>query len=239
MSEAARTHARAGIVAALLLPAWIVGFSFLGVGSLASEAGHPLGAALLSTVLIFAAPAQLILYGSLASGGLVVAAGLAVAFSAIRLLPMTLSLMPYLRRPGQSLAEQLGLAHLVAATNWIEGMRRLPELPPEARVPYFAGFGLTCFVVCTALTALGYLLVGALPTPLAAGLLILTPIYFTVSMAGSARGLGDALALVAGLALLPLAQAVVGRDFDILVTGLVGGTAAFLIGRRRSRRGAA
>ena len=224
-----------GIRNALLLPAWIVGFSFLGVGSLALEAGHPLGAALFSTIVIFAAPAQLIFYGSLASGGLVLAAALAVGFSAIRLLPMTLALLPYLRRPGQGLAAQLGLAHLVAATPWIEGMRRLPAMPIEARAPYFTGFALACLSVSTAMTALGYLLVGALPAPLAAGLLILTPIYFTVSMCGSVRVLGEGLAIAAGLALLPLAQAIVGRDYDILVTGLAGGSAAYAVDRLRRR----
>lgn len=233
-----RAHLARGARSAFALPAWIVGFSFLGVGSLALDAGHPLGAALLSTVLVFAAPAQLILYASLASGGLVVAAGLAVAFSAIRLLPMTLALLPYLRRPGQSVAAQLGLAHLVAATPWIEGMRVLPGMEPAARVPYFVGFALTCLGISTVMTGLGYLLVGALPTPFAAGLLILTPIYFTVSMCGSARQLGDGLAIAAGLALLPLAQALVGRDFDILATGLVGGTAAYAIGRWSRARSA-
>ncbi len=228
MTETSRRFLLAGARAAVALPAWIIGFSFLGVGSLARDAGHPIGAAILSTVLVFAAPAQLILYGSLASGGLLIAAALAVGFSAIRLLPMTLAILPYLTRPGQSVAARWSLAHTVAATTWIEGMRRLPEMDPAVRVPYFLGFGGACISISTAMTALGFLLVGALPVPLTAGLLCLTPIYFTISMVGGARTIGEWLAIGLGLGLAPVAQAIVGRDFDILATGLIGGTLAFV-----------
>ena len=236
MTEVARRCVLLGMRDAIRLPAWIVGFSLLGVGSLARDAGHPIGAAMLSTVAMWAAPAQLILYASIASGGLLLAAAIAVLFSAIRLLPMTLAILPYLRRPGQSLFVQLGLAHLVAATAWIEGMRRLPSMAEEERVPFFLGFALTCMAVSTAMTALGFLLIGALPRPLAAGILCLTPLYFTISMTGAARRAGDWLAIGFGLGLLPLAQMLVGRDFDILFVGLTGGTAAYGLGRLYERR---
>jgi hypothetical protein len=52
-----------------------------------------------------------------------------------------------------------------------------------------------------------------------------------ISLAGSARGATDWLALTLGVALVPVAQATVGKDFDLLATGLVGGTAAFLLRR--------
>ena len=220
-----------GLGRALALPAWIVGLSLLGVGSLARDAGHPLGAAMLSTVLIWAAPAQLIYYGTLASGGLLIGAALGVALSAIRLLPMTLSIWPYLRKPGQPLWLQLLMAHFVAATSWIDAMRHLPGMEPERRVPYYLGFAVACMGVSTAMTGIGYLLVGALPGPLAAGLLCLTPLYFMISLVGSSRGATDWLAIGFGAGLVPVAQLLVGKDFDLLVTGLVGGTAAYLLGR--------
>ena len=238
MTPLSRSFVLAGARSALSLPAWIIGFSFLGVGSLARDAGHPMGAAVLSTLLVYAAPAQLILYTSLASGGLVLAAAIAVGFSAIRLFPMTLSLLPYLRRSNQSLGELLLLAHPVAATIWMESLRRLPPMEPEGRVPYYCGFASACTIVCTAMTAIGYALVGALPLPLAAGLMILTPIYFTTAMVSGARHLGDWLAIGLGIALLPIAQVVVGTDFDILAAGLLAGTLAYVVDRaRRQTRG--
>lgn len=225
-----------GIRSALAMPAWIVGFSYLGVGSLARDAGHPMMAALLSTVLVWAAPAQLILYGTLASGGLAAGAAIAVALSAIRLLPMTLSLLPYLRRPGDSLLRGWMVAHLIAATTWIDGMRRLPGMEPDARLPYFVGFATSCLVLSATMTCIGYALVDALPTAFAAGLLCLTPIYFTISLAGAARRLSDWIAVVLGLALAPISASVIGLDFDLLATGLVGGSVAYAVDRARRRR---
>ena len=234
VTPVAHSFAWQGIRNALLLPAWIVGFSLVGVGSLARDAGHPIGAAILSTILVWASPAQLILYGSLAGGGLVTAAGIAVGLSAIRLLPMTLAILPYLKRPGQTFLTQALLAHLVAATSWIEGMRRLQELPVDSRVPYFVGFGTTCLAVSAVMTGAGYLLVSALPPALAAGLLGLTPIYFTISLAGGARIPADWAAIGLGLGLAPVAQVLIGREYDLLATGLVGGTVAYLVGRMTS-----
>ena len=236
MAPAFRRDFAWGYGRALAMPAWIVGVSLLGVGSLAREAGHPLGAAVFSTVVIWAAPAQLIFYGTLASGGLLIAAALGVALSAIRLLPMTLSIWPHLRKPGQPLWLQLLMAHFVAATSWIDAMRHLPGMEPDRRVPYYLGFASACMTVSAAMTAVGYLLVGALPGPLAAGLLCLTPLYFLISLVGSARGATDWLAIGFGVLLIPPAQFVVGKDFDLLVTGLVGGTAAYLLGRALPRR---
>ena len=232
MTETERSHAALGVRAALALPAWIVGVSFLGVGSLARDAGHPLGAALLSTLLVWAAPAQLILYGSLARDGLIAAAALAVGLSGIRLLPMALAFLPLVRRPGQPLWIQFAAAHCMAATTWIEAMRRLPDMDEAGRLPFYFGFALTCLALSATATVLGFLLVGALPLPLAAGFLCLTPIYFTISLAAGARFPSDWLAIGLGLGLAPLAQTIVGKDFDLLATGIVGGTAAHLAAKR-------
>jgi len=43
----------------------------------------------------------------------------------------------------------------------------------------------------------------------------------------------DWAALAAGFGLTPLATALVGREFDLVVLGLVGGTGAYLVGRMR------
>lgn len=220
----------------MILPAWIVGFSYLGVGSLARDAGHPIGAAMLSTALIYASPAQLILYTALASGGAALTAALAVAFSAIRLMPMTIAIMPYLRRPGQSLVEQMLLAHPVAATVWIENMRHLPGMEPNARVAFFAGYSVACVSLSTVMTGIGFVLVGALPLPLAAGLLCIAPIYFTIAMVAGARQIGEWLAIGFGLGLAPLATLTVGPDFDLIVAGLLGGTLAYAADRFVRRR---
>ncbi|HEX2726847.1 MAG TPA: AzlC family ABC transporter permease [Beijerinckiaceae bacterium] len=221
---------------ALSLPAWVLGFSVLGIGSLVRDAGFPAGAAALSTVVMWAGPAQAIFFASVAAGVSYPVIALAVTLSSIRLLPMTVAILPLLRRPGQGLLTQLAAAHFIAVTMWVEGLRRLPPLPPPERVPYFFGFALACLVVCTTTTYIGYFLLGALPVPLAAGLLFLTPIFFTVSLVAGATSLADWAAMLLGAALAPAFHILLSKDVDLLAAGLVGGTAAYAIGKAGAAR---
>jgi predicted branched-subunit amino acid permease len=222
-----------GIRNSLILPAWVIGFSMLGVGSLAQDAGHPPLAAVLSTLIMWAGPAQVILYGGLAAGAALPAIAVAVCLSSIRLLPMTISVMPLLRRPGQHIATQILASHYIAVTVWVESLRQLPSLPVQHRSAYFFGFANTTLVVGGFMTFLGYYLAGTLPPALTAGLLFLTPMFFTISMSAAARSAADWSAIALGFVLAPLFMETIGRDFDLLATGLVGGTAAYLLGRAR------
>lgn len=222
-----------GVRDALSLPAWIVGFAFLGVGSLAEGVGYPFAAAVLSTILIWAGPAQVIFFGGLASGTALPAIAIAVGLSSIRLLPMTMALLPLVRRPGQGVLIQLLVAHYVAVMVWIENMRRLPSIDPEERVAYFLGFANACLFTSAALTGVGYYAAAAVSAPFAAGLLFLTPLFFSISLIGGARGRLEWSALALGAVLAPAFGWLAGKDFDLLLTGLVGGTAAYLIGKTR------
>ncbi len=67
----------------------------------------------------------------------------------------------------------------VAVTVWSESLRRLPDLPPSARPAFYYGFAHACVGLSAVSTGAGYYLMGAFPPPLAAGLLFLTPIFFT------------------------------------------------------------
>ena len=220
---------------ALALPAWMVALSVFGIGSLARDVGYPAEVAFLSTILMWAGPAQTIFFGAIASGTSGPAIALAITLSSIRFLPMTMSLMPLLRRPGDSVPRQLLIAHYIAVTVWVEGLRRLPAVPEADRTPYFLGFANACILLSAFSTLLGFYLIGALPRPLAAALLFLTPIYFTIALTAAARSVPDWIAVGLGFALAPLATPLVGKDFDLLAIGLVGGTAAYLADLRRRR----
>lgn len=225
-----------GLAGAVSLPAWVVMLSLMGVGSLARDVGHPIGAAVASTLLIWAGPAQVIYFGGIAAGTPLPAIAAAVCLSSIRFLPMTIALLPLLRRPGQRVAVQLFAAHFIAVTVWSESLRRLPRLPEPARLPYYFGFAAGCIGISAAGTAAGYVLVGALSGPLAAALLFMTPVFFTVSIAAGARYSGDWLALGLGFALEPICRAAIGTEFDLLAVGLIGGTIAYLAGPLLERR---
>jgi predicted branched-subunit amino acid permease len=204
--------------------------SMIGFGGLCRDIGFPVGAAMLSSVVIWALPAQVLVVGGYAAGNAAPVIALAVGLSSVRLFPMTAALMPYLRGQGVGIGKQFLAAHFVAVTAWIEGMRRLPGTAPEGRMPFFLGLG-TLFVTGAALmTLIGFLLAGTLPRSLALGLLFLTPLSFLIQLSHNARDLVDRLALGFGLVLAPF-MAEIGGRLDLLWTGLIGGTAAWGVHR--------
>lgn len=230
-----RVWALRGARAALNTPGFVLWGSFLGFGAMTHDFGWPIWVAGLSTLLIWAAPGQLVLAGALATGAGLAGATLAVSVSAVRLLPMVVSILPVLRTERTTLATRLFAAHYVAVTAWFEGLRLTPMLPRPARMPFFFGLANALVVGSVVTTVLGHAAAGVLPTALSVGLLGLTPLYFLLSLERGADGFGERLAIVFGLALSPLLNMVTPR-FDLLWTGLIGGTAAFLIVRARRAR---
>ena len=227
---------RAGILHGLGLPAFVLMASLIGVGGLTRDIGFPMWAGVLSTLLIWAGPAQVLLFGSLAAGASLPAIAIAVSLSSIRFLPMVVSLIPLLRGPRVGTFKLLIAAHFVAVTSWTEGRRLLPDMPVPERYPFYLGFALTIMAAAAFATGMGYYLIGALPGPLAAALLFTTPMFFTLSLVAGAKAIGDWLALALGFMLAPVSTVMVGGDFDLLVVGLMGGTLAYLIQRSHRSR---
>lgn len=220
---------------AVSVPALVLFASYLGFGAVLQSVGFPIGAGLASTFLIWALPAQLILIGGLVAGTALPALALAITLSSIRLLPMVVSVAPYMRGPRRSLLRELICAHYVAMTVWLEGLRLLPHLPGEARVPFVLGLGNTLIGISMLGTLTGFHVAGEVPVPLAAGLLLLTPLSFTVLMVRNAAHATDWLALAAGLVLTPLTLHLQG-GLDLMIAGIGGGTLAFAVGRMLERR---
>lgn len=208
--------------------------TFIGVGAFAHDTGFTLGWALATTVLVWAGPAQIILISTSHAGATLLESALAVTISAIRLLPMVVSVLPLLRTP-QTKMRQLALpAHLVAVTVWVESFRLLPHVPRERRIAFVNGLGgALVFLSCVA-TILGYGLAASLPPILAAGILALTPLTFLLSTARNAHKLVDKLALALGLALYPLVQ-LLHTGVDIMICGLTAGTISYGVHRLRRR----
>jgi predicted branched-subunit amino acid permease len=230
------SHALKGARDAFGLPAITICFSLVGVGGLARDIGYPMLAGMLSSALMWAGPAQVLLFGSIATGTALPVAAIAVLFSSLRFLPMTIAILPLLNDPKRPIWQLLLAAHLISITNWVEGMRRLPDQPKVIRFPYFCGFGTVVLLCGTFATGVGYFLVGALPAIFAAALLFTTPMFFSVNLAGSARRWIDALPIVLAAAFTPLATLLVGTDYDLVAAGLTGGTLAFGVDRLLRRR---
>ena len=117
-------------------------------------------------------------------------------------------------------------------TVWAEGMRRVPAVPRDMRMDFFFGFALVCLTGTSISTAIGFVLMGELSRPFAAGLLFMSPIYFVATLTRNARRPIDALALVFGLLLAPVMEAVTPPGLDLVALGLVAGTLAWAIQRQ-------
>ena len=220
----------------LKLPALVIAATMLGIGGLVREIGYPMLIGPLSTYLIWAGPAQVLLFGSIAAGAALPAVALAITLSGIRFLPMCVSMIPLLSSPKPKRWEFLLAMHLVSMSTWVEGLTRLPEIPEEGRLPYHCGFSLTVISAGAVAAGAGYYMAGALPTALGGGILFMTPLFFATSLAFAARSAPDWLALILGAGLAPFAAALAPAGFDIMTIGLFGGTAAYALDRIRRRR---
>lgn len=210
--------------------------TFVGIGAFAHDSGFTLAWVLASTLLVWAGPAQVILISTAHAGATLLESALAVTLSAIRLLPMVVSVLPMLRTPRTRLHQLALPAHLVAVTVWVESFRLLPRVPRERRIAFVNGLGGGLVLLSSIATAIGYGLAASLPPLLAAAILALTPLTFLLSTARNAQRLVDKLALALGLALYPLVS-LLHTGVDILICGVTAGTIAY--GVHRWRRAAA
>ena len=115
-------------------------------------------------------------------------------------------------------------------------MRLLPQQPRGERVAFYNGLGLGLMSGAVIGGAIGFYLAARLPVLLAATLLFFTPMALLMSTASNARALLDRLAFAAGLVVGPIV-AWFNFGLDLMWTGLIAGSLAYLINRWREDRG--
>jgi predicted branched-subunit amino acid permease len=206
--------------------------TYVGIGALAHDYGFSLPWVLLSTLLVWAGPAQVILISALGAGATPVEAALAVGLSGVRLLPMVVSLLALIKQPDTRSRDLILPAHLTAVSMWVESLRLVPAVPRAQRVAFCNGLGTAFMAAAHGGTLIGFYLAASLPALLTAGLLFLTPMSFLVSTARNSKLLADRLALVLGLVVGPLlAYEQVG--LDLMWTGIIAGSGAYGVHRLR------
>lgn len=224
-----------GLRAAPSTPVFVVVATYIGFAALARDVGLDLFQTLFISVTMFALPGQVVLADQIGVGASLAAAMFAVTLTAVRLLPLTVSLMPYLRGEKSRLWLAALLAHFVSITTWLESMRRLPPLPARLRPAFYLGFSLGLFAAVICATVLGHVAAGQVHPALAAGLIFVSPLYFYLSLIGSADTRTDLAAMLIGTIMGPvLFMALPG--LDLLLTGLVGGSIAYGVFRWRKSR---
>jgi predicted branched-subunit amino acid permease len=206
--------------------------TYIGMGALAHD--FALGAwwFALSTLLVWASPAQVILVSALGAGAAPIEVAIAVGLSGIRLFPMVVALLPLLRGPSTRLRELLLPTHFTSVSMWVESLRLLPALPRERRIAFCNGLSVGYMGTAVIFGFAGYYLAAGLPPLFAGILLFLTPLSFLISTARNCREMVDRLALVLGLILGPLLT-YWHVGLDLMWTGIVGGSLAYGVHRLR------
>jgi predicted branched-subunit amino acid permease len=237
----ARLHLPAGspflgglLAAGTSIFALVIFGSYVSIGALAHDLGFSLSWLSISTMLVWAAPAQVIVIASLAAGTGGFEIAVAVTLSAIRLLPMVVSVLPVIRAPESRLRSLILPSHFTAISVWIETLRLAPTLPPGLRIAFMNGIGALFMGVAVLGGLAGHALAALLPAVLVTALLFLTPMSFLASTVRNSTLLCDRIAIVAGLIVAP-ALTWLKVDLDLLWTGLVGGSLGYLVHRLRRR----
>lgn len=206
--------------------------TYIGIGALTHDYGFASWWLALSSMLVWAAPGQVILISSLGAGAAPFEAAIAVTLSAIRLFPMVVALLPLLRGPGTRLRDLLLPTHFTSVSMWVESLRLLPAMPRERRIAFCNGLSVGYMGTAVTFGFVGYYLAAGLPPLFAGALLFLTPMSFLISTARNSRLMVDRLALGLGLVLGPLLT-YWHVGLDLMWTGVVGGSLAYGVNRVR------
>jgi predicted branched-subunit amino acid permease len=217
--------------------AFVITVTYIGYGALCHDYGFSVSWAMLSTLLQWAGPAQVILVTALGSGTAAIETAVAVGLSSVRLLPMVVALLPMLKTERTKPWQLIVPVHFIAVSVWIEATRHAPAIPREQRIGFCNGVGTTLVLMGVICTGLGYYLQGVLPLVFGAAAMFITPISFLTSALRGARLLMDKAALLLGLIVGPL-LALNKIEFDLLWTGVIGGTVAYGVHRVQRIRGA-
>lgn len=226
----ADANPRNGIRDALGTPALILFASYIGFGSLVRDSGLAFWLGLASTATAWALPGQVALVELYSTGASLLTIGIAVALTNLRLMPMSVVLMPWLRSPGRPRWHFYLAAPLIAITGWAAAMQHCPQLPPGRRLPYFVSFSLVLWSASLCGTALGYTMAGSVPVEIGLGLVFLSPIYFLLMFIADLRLRARVLALAFG-ALLGPPLYLWNPEWSLVVAGVAGGCMAMLLDR--------
>lgn len=207
-------------------PTLVLAATFMGFGSLVRVSDWPIWLGLLNSLTGWAIPAQIVLVEMSSTGAPLAAIAIAVWLTNMRLLPMTLSLMPMMMTPGIPKWRYYAAAHVVAVTGWVQAMRECPLLPQNERLAYFSGFAGSLFLMSMVATVLGYWLAGSVPLTFSLGLVFMNPIYFMLIFAADTRGRSRLFALGLGAICGPLFH-LISPTWGLMFTGLIAGTVAF------------
>lgn len=220
---------RKAMLDALSLPAFILLFTMMGFGSLARGAGFGAEMAALATLFIWGLPGQLAMVELTVTGQGIVAIVFACSLANARFLPMVVSFVPAMSRGKSSLPGMMLDAQLLSINSWAVCLREFPQIEPEFRHRYYLTFASSILAAAVAGTLLGYHGAVLLPGVLVLGLIFVSPLFFALVLS-AVPGRAERFSMILGCATIPLAHYLF-PSVDLLITGVVGGSLGFAMGR--------
>lgn len=203
----------------------LVGVVPFGLVAGATPIEHDLGwgAAVGFSTIVFAGASQLAALDILGDGGSALIAALAAMTINLRMLLYSASLAPHLAQ--ESLRTRLGVAYLLTDQAYAVSIQRwsLGDEPPERRVPYYLGAGLTLWIVWQLSTIAGVLVGPVVPESIPLGFAV--PLVFLVLLIPALTTVPAVVAALAGGAAAVLA-AEAGAGPSSIMIGAVAGIAA-------------
>ena len=210
-------------------PAIALGASFIAIGALLKNIGFNIQQSILSTVLTYALPGQLVMAESFFIGASLVNIFLAVWLVNARLYPMTVSLMPLLKEASQPRWKYYLSCHFLAVSSWLIMKDRIQTVDQKNRIDFWIGIGVGTWSTAIISTIIGYLLSDYLSKDMVIGLAIVNPVYFACMMAGAMKSKSISTAVILGAISGPVLF-LLYPEWSILIGGTLAGTIAFIVG---------
>ena len=210
-------------------PAIALGASFIAIGALLKNIGFNIQQSILSTVLTYALPGQLVMAESFFIGASLVNIFLAVWLVNARLYPMTVSLMPLLKEASQQKWKYYLSCHFLAVSSWLIMKDRIQTVNQKNRIDLWIGIGVGTWSTAIIATIIGYLLSDYLSKDMVIGLAIVNPVYFACMMIGAMKTKSISTAVILGAISGPTLF-LLYPEWSILICGTLAGTIAFIVG---------
>ena len=220
---------RRALLDSISLPAFILFFTMLGFGSFARSAGFDSGMALAASMFIWGLPGQLAMVELTGAGQSLASIVFACSLANARFLPMVVAFMPTLARTGASWPRMLLDAQMLSINSWAMCMREFPRVEAGYRHRYYVVFASSILLAAVAGTLLGYHGAVLLPAPLVLGLIFVSPLFFALVLS-AVPGRAERISMLLGCAIVPVTHHL-WPAVDLLLTGVIGGSLGFALGR--------
>ena len=210
-------------------PAIALTCCFIAIGALLKNLGFNIQESIFSTVLTYALPGSLVMAESMLIGASLLNIFLAVWIVNARLYPMAVSLFPLMMHKSQPKWKYYFSCHFIAVSAWLIMKSNYKKIPKEHRIDYWIGIGSAAMCASIFGTFIGFSFSEYLNKDMMMGLAILNPVYFLCMLVGASTTIPITLSVLIGTILGPIIY-LFSPEWSILLTGVIGGSIAYLIG---------